>query len=102
MHFTREAVFFFYLGTQRAGWPPTHAAMQEAQLINLFSECITKEQLDGARMTQLSAQDHGHATLANMALKYTDIQDDDSDTQLRIQAMAALVLQRWRQKEAQD
>ena len=37
-----------------------------------------------------------------MALKYTDIQDDDSDTQLRIQAMAALVLQRWRQKEAQD
>ena len=102
MHFTREAVFFFYLGTQRAGWPPIHAAMQKAQLINLFSECITKEQLDGARMTQLAAQDHGHATLANMALKYTDIQDDDSNTRLRIQAMAALVLQRWRQKEAQD
>ena len=76
--------------------------MQEAQLIDLFSECITKEQLDGARMTQLAAQDHGHVALARMALKYADVQDDDSTDRLRIQAMAALILQRWRQKEAQD
>lgn len=70
-----------------------------AEMIELFATCICKEQLDGARMTQLATQPDGPSTLGNMALRHTAIQDHDG--RRRVHATAALILHKWRQDHHQ-